>query len=118
MAGSYVPVVLLFIVIGAMAGLILYLARVLGPRRMSPAKGERFESGVPGAVPHSGSYSVQFYIVAMIFIIFDIELVFLYPWAVLFRQLGIFGLVEVLIFLGILTIGLAYAWRKGGLEWE
>lgn len=118
MAGSYVPVVLLFIVIGGMAGLIIYLARVLGPRRMSPAKGERFESGIPAAVPHRGPHSVQFYIVAMIFIIFDIELVFLYPWAILFRKLGIFGFVEVLIFLGILTIGLVYAWKKGGLEWE
>lgn len=118
MAGSYVPVVLLLIVIGSMAGLILYLARVIGPRRMSPAKGERFESGVPAAVPHRGSFSVQFYIVAMIFIIFDIEVVFLYPWAILFRQLGLFGLMEVVVFLGILTIGLAYAWKKGGLEWE
>ena len=118
MASSYVPVLLLFIVIGAMAGLILYLARLIGPRRMSSIKGERFESGIPGAVPHRGSFSVQFYIVAMIFIIFDIEVVFLYPWAILFRQLGLFGLMEVLVFLGILTIGLAYAWKKGGLEWE
>jgi NADH-quinone oxidoreductase subunit A len=118
MPGSYLPVLLLFIVVGGMAGLILYLARLIGPRNMSGSKAEPFESGIPAAVPHRGPLSIKFYIVAMIFIIFDIEVVFLYPWAVLFRKLGLFGLVEMAIFIGILAIGLAYAWRKGGLEWD
>ncbi len=118
MPESYFPILLLLLIVGALASLILYLSRIIGPHEMTDAKAQPFESGIPAATPHHGSLSIRFYIIAMIFILFDIEVVFLYPWAVLFRRLGLFGFVEVVIFLGILTVGLAYAWRKGGLEWE
>ncbi len=118
MPGAYLPILLLLLIVGALASLILYLSRVIGPREMTDAKAEPFESGIPAATPYRGPLAIRFYIIAMIFILFDIEVVFLYPWAVLFRKLGVFGFVEVVIFLGILTLGLVYAWRKGGLEWE
>jgi NADH-quinone oxidoreductase subunit A len=118
MSESYIPILLLFLIVGGMAALILYLSGVLGPHDLTEEKVQPFESGIPAVSPHQGSLSVRFYIIAMIFILFDIELVFLYPWAILFRTLGLFGFVEIIIFLGILALGLAYAWRKGGLEWE
>jgi len=118
MLGAYFPILLLFMILGGLASFILYLSRVIGPKEMTDAKARPFESGIPGMVSHRGSLSVRYYLIAMIFILFDIEVVFLYPWAVLFRRLGFFGFVEGMIFLGILTVGLVYAWRKGGLEWE
>ncbi len=118
MPDSYLPVLILLLIIGVLAGIILTLSRIIGPSRMSPAKARPFESGIPDIVPHRGAVSVRFYLVAMIFILFDIEVVFLYPWAILFRKLGLFGFIEMTLFLGILGLGLAYAWRKGGLEWD
>ncbi|NOY53009.1 MAG: NADH-quinone oxidoreductase subunit A [Deltaproteobacteria bacterium] len=118
MPGAYLPILLLLMILGGLACFILYLSRVIGPKEMTDAKAQPFESGIPAAVSHHGLLSVRYYLIAMIFILFDIEVVFLYPWAVLFRRLGLFGFVEIVIFLGILAVGLAYAWRKGGLEWE
>lgn len=118
MAEAYLPVFLLFIIVGAMTGLILALARLLGPRRMTPEKGMPFESGIPHISPHDTPLSVRYYLIALLFIVFDIEVVFLYAWAILFRNLGLFGFLEMAFFLGILGVGLAYAWKKGALEWE
>ncbi len=118
MPGAYLPILLLLLIVGGMTGLILYLARVLGPRKMSPEKGMPFESGIPNITPHNTSPSIRFYMIAMLFIVFDIEVIFLYPWAILFRELGLFGFVEMMIFLVILGLGLAYAWKKGALEWD
>ncbi len=118
MSVTYLPILLLFLIVGGMAGLILYLARVIGPKKMSPEKGMPFESGVPNISPHDTPVSIRFYIIAILFIVFDIEVVFLYPWAILFRKLGLFGFIEMMIFLLILTIGLVYAWKKGALEWD
>jgi len=118
MAEAYLPILLLLIILGGLASLILYLSRIIGPKGMALSKAHPFESGIPAVVPHRGPLSVRYYLVAVLFILFDIEVVFLYPWAILFRRLGLYGFVEGMIFLAILTVGLVYAWRKGGLEWE
>lgn len=98
--------------------LLLMMPRLFGARSSQQHLLDVFECGVPIRDAMQRRMQVRYYLVALVFIIFDIEAVFLFPWAVLFRQLGLFGLVEMLFFVGILTLGLAYVWRKGGLEWE
>lgn len=97
---------------------LLLIAWKVGPRSTNPAKVEPFESGNAPRGDARIRFSVQFYLIAMLFLIFDLEVVFLYPWAIYFRQLGIFGLVQMGIFLGILTIGYIYVWKKGALDWD
>jgi NADH-quinone oxidoreductase subunit A len=97
---------------------LLLVAQNVGPKSINPAKAEPFESGNPPRGDARVRFSVRFYLVAMLFLIFDLEVVFLYPWAIVFRQLGVFGLIEMGIFLGILLIGFIYVWRKGALEWD
>jgi NADH-quinone oxidoreductase subunit A len=88
-----------------------------GPRRPTPAKLAPYECGiVPEQVPRD-RFPVKFYVVAMLFIVFDIETIFLFPWAVTFRQLGLFGLVEMAIFIGLVFVAYLYVWQRGGLEW-
>src|SRR5918996_3772543 len=91
---------------------------MLHPRRPTPAKLAPYECGiVPERVP-SDRFPVKFYVIAMLFIIFDIETIFLFPWAVTFRQLGLFGLVEMAIFIALVFVAYLYVWKKGGLEWS
>ena len=97
---------------------LLFVAQNVGPKSPNPVKAEPFESGNPPRGDARIRFSVRFYLVAMLFLIFDLEVVFLYPWAILFRQLGLLGLIEMGIFLGILLIGFIYAWKKGALEWN
>ena len=96
----------------------LFGSQVLGPSRVKEGKLDPYECGVPLISDNRERFSVRFYLVAIMFILFDIETVFLIPWAVLHRELGVFGLVEVGIFLFVLGFGLAYLWLRGGLEWE
>lgn len=117
MAHPYFPVLVMFFFAGVIVLSLLLLARLLGPRRTSAIKGEPFESGNPPKGDARVRFSVKFYLVAMLFLIFDIEVVFLYPWAILFRELGWFGLVEMAVFLFIMVIGFVYVWKKGALEW-
>lgn len=98
--------------------LLLGLSHLIGARRPTPAKRSPYESGMIPLGDTRRRFSVQFYIVAMLFIVFDIETVFFFPWAVIYRDLGLFGFVEMLVFIGILLVGLAYAWKKGALEWD
>ena len=114
----YFPLVILFIFAGIVVLGFLLIAQFIGPKNLNPAKEEPFESGNPPKGDARIRFSVKFYLVAMLFLIFDIEVVFLYPWAILFRRLGLLGLVEMGIFLTILVIGFLYAWKKGALEWE
>jgi NADH-quinone oxidoreductase subunit A len=115
--GQYLPIVVLLVLAAAFAGLSLLAARVLGPRRPTPAKLAPYECGiVPQRVPRD-RFPVKFYVVAMLFIVFDIETIFLFPWAVTFRQLGLFGLVEMAIFIGLVFVAYVYVWQRGGLEW-
>ena len=93
-------------------------ASSLGPKATNPVKHDPFECGNPPTGTAFGRFSVRFYMTAILFILFDVEVVFLYPWAVLFRDLGLFGFVEMLTFLLVLGVGLLYAWRKGALEWD
>jgi NADH-quinone oxidoreductase subunit A len=117
MAHPYFPVLVMFFFAGVVVLSLLLLAQLLGPRRTSAIKGEPFESGNPPKGDARVRFSVKFYLVAMLFLIFDIEVVFLYPWAILFRELGLFGLVEMAVFLFIVVIGFIYVWKKGALEW-
>lgn len=114
----YFPLLVLFAFAGIVVLSLLLIAQKAGPKTFNPAKAEPFESGNPPKGDARVRFSVKFYLVAMLFLVFDIEVVFLYPWAILFRSLGLFGLIEMGIFLGILIIGFIYVWRKGALDWD
>jgi len=114
---SYLPILLFVLLAAGFALATLFLSSVLGPRRPSKDKLSPYECGIDPVGSARERFSVKFYLVAMLFIIFDIEIVFLYPWAVILQSLKLFGLVEMIVFLGILLIGLLYVWKKGGLEW-
>ncbi len=115
---EYVGIAVAFVLAGTFAGAFILLASVLGPKKPSRVKSEPFECGeVPFSLP-VGRLSIKFYLTAILFILFDVELVFLYPWAVVYRGLGASGLAEMVIFLGILMAGFFYAWDNGALEWQ
>ena len=115
---EYLGVLIVFALAAGVGGAFLVLASLLGPKRPSPAKAEPFECGqAPFHLP-SGRSPVKFYLVGMLFILFDVELVFLFPWAVVYRRLGLAGFLEMAIFMGIVLVGFIYAWKKGALEWE
>ena len=115
---EYIGIVIFFVLAGAVAGTFIVLGSVLGPKKPSQVKLEPFECGeIPFSLP-IGHVSVKFYLTAMLFILFDVELVFVYPWAVAYRGLGVSGLVEMVIFLAILMAGFFYAWDNGALEWQ
>ncbi len=110
--------VAVFAVVGTlMAVLPLAVVWVLAPRQESPQKNITYESGVLPFGQAWAQFNVRYYLFALIFVVFDVEVIYLYPWAVVFRQLGPVAFVEMLAFLSILLIGLVYAWRKGALEW-
>jgi NADH-quinone oxidoreductase subunit A len=115
---DYLPILILAILAALFAGVNIVLSIVLGPRKPNPEKLSPYECGMVPVGTARERFSVKFYLVAMFFIVFDMEIVFLYPWAVVFKQLKIFGLVEMGVFLLILLVGYFYAWTKGGLEWE
>ena len=115
---EYLPILMVFGFAALVGGAMLWVPSLLAPKKPNPVKAEPFECGKdPIALPE-GRFAIKFSTVAIMFIIFDIELMFVFPWAVLFRQLGVFGFVEMLIFLGVLMLGFLYLWKKGGLEWD
>lgn len=114
----YFPVLLLLLIGVGMAVMFVLMSQALGPKRYDPVKFSPYECGVDPFTSASVRVSVKFYLVALLFILFDLEAAFLYPWAVLFRDLGWFGFVEMAIFVLILLAGLVYAWKKGALEWQ
>ena len=115
---EYLAIALL-IALATVIGLIaIGLGELFGPKRKSKVKDEPYESGMPVIGPGTRRMPVRFYLIAVLFILFDIEVVFFLPWAIVFRQLGLFGLVEMAIFIIILLVGYVYAWKKGALEWE
>jgi NADH-quinone oxidoreductase subunit A len=117
MLKSYLPA-LVFVFLGTtVGGLFTYLNGVLGPRRPSKVKSEPYECGLPSEVTSSFRFGISFYLIAMLFILFDIEVVFLYPVAVQLRAFGAFALVETIVFITLLFAALVYAWRRGALEW-
>jgi len=115
---EYLGIVVAFVLAGGFVAANIILASTLGPKKPSAVKLEPFECGqVPFALP-IGHLSVKFYLTAILFILFDVELVFLYPWAVVYRTLGGSGLLEMVIFLAVLMVGFFYAWDNGALEWH
>ncbi|PYQ71453.1 MAG: NADH-quinone oxidoreductase subunit A [Acidobacteria bacterium] len=115
---EYLGIVVAFVLAGGFVAANIILASTLGPKKPSAVKSEPFECGqVPFALP-IGHLSVKFYLTAILFILFDVELVFLYPWAVVYRTLGGSGLLEMVIFLAVLMVGFFYAWDNGALEWH
>jgi NADH-quinone oxidoreductase subunit A len=119
----YLPVLVLLIIAGVMCLAIIILATVLGPRRITAIKETAFECGSPSTGDPHARHSVKFYLVALLFIVFDIESVFIYPWGALLRDLhaegkGWFTYFEMMSFMFTLALGLLYVWRKGALEWN
>lgn len=115
---NYLPI-LIFILIALAFGLgTILLGYLVRPRRPYAEKLSPYESGVEPFSDARIPFPIRYYIIAMLFVLFDIEAVFLYPWAVVFKKLGLFGLVEMIIFMVILLIGYLYAWKKGALEWD
>ena len=102
----------------ALVAVALGIARAISPRSYNPQKGEAYECGIPTRGRSWRQFKVGYYLFAILFLMFDVEAVFLFPWAVILREMGVQGLVTILFFLFILVLGLVYAWRKGALEWK
>lgn len=118
MLDNYLPI-LIFMAIGALLGVVaLVMGRIMGPKRPNADKNSPYECGFPAFDDARLPFDVRFYLVAILFIIFDLETAFLVPWAVVFRQIGWFGMIGMGIFLGLLVVGFIYEWKKGALEWE
>lgn len=118
---NYLPVLVLMVLAIIIPIAILILSRLLGPYKPNERKLSVYESGMPPVGDAHPKFSVKFYLIAMLFILFDIEIVFMYPWAVIYNKwvsVSTFILIEGLVFIGILLVGYAYAWKKGALEWE
>lgn len=118
MLQSYVPVLVMFVLAGGFVAAMLVLSIALGPKRHTEVKDDPFECGTIGVGDPRERLGVRFYLVAMIFILFDIEIVFMYPWAVQVLRMGWYGFWVMLSFLTVLTVGLAYIWKRGVLDWS
>ncbi len=118
MLAAYIPIAILFIVATAIAVLVIVIGVVFGPRRRTFRKSSPYESGMMPIGPGARRMNVRYYLVAVLFILFDVEIIFFYPWAVTFRALGLFGFIEMLIFVAILMVGYVYVWKKGAFEWD
>jgi NADH-quinone oxidoreductase subunit A len=109
----------IFLIIAVIFPLLpLLLAQIVAPKKPNPIKSASYECGVEAKGDSWVQFKAQYYVYALIFVIFDIEVIFIYPWAVAYRQMGLFAFVEMLIFLSILAFGLIYAWKKNVLEWK
>ncbi len=118
MLESYFPVLILFLLAAALAALVLGLSSIMGPQGLNAGAEDTYESGIVPTDSARKRFPVRFALVAMLFLVFDIEAVFFFPWAVIFKRLGVYGLVEMLLFIGILLLGYIYAYKKGALTWE
>lgn len=118
MTAEYLPIVVLIVLATALALLVVGIGHAFGPRRPTARKGEPYESGIRPFGPGRRRVPVHFYLIAVLFILFDIEIIFMLPWAVVLKGLGTFALVEMGIFVAVLLVGYVYAWKKGALEWE
>ena len=115
---EYVAIALMILIATLVALIAIGLGTIFGPKKNSEAKSMPYESGMTPYGEGTRRMPIRFYIIAVLFILFDIEVVFFLPWAITFRQLGFFGLIEMVIFIAILLVGYVYAWKKGALEWE
>ena len=118
MLENYLPI-LIFVVIGILFGMVFIMAgRVLGPHKPDSEKLAPYECGFEAFEDSRMKFDVRYYLVAILFIIFDLEIAFLFPWAVSLKEIGLFGFMAMAMFLGVLVIGFIYEWKKGALEWE
>jgi len=115
---DYVPIGLQMVAAAILGAAMLGLATLLGRPRRSRTDLSPYECGVDPLEPAGKRYTIRFYMVAMLFILFDIEAAFLYPWATVFRTLGMRGFVEMVVFIGVLVVGFLYCWRRGALDWD
>lgn len=115
---SYAPLLIHLLVAMGLAGALVGVSTLVGWRRPSREKQQAYECGVTPTGDAREPFSVKFYLVAMVFILFDVEAIFLYPWAYIFRQLRWFGFVEMLLYIAILLVGYIYLWKKGALDWN
>ncbi|MBW2308631.1 MAG: NADH-quinone oxidoreductase subunit A [Deltaproteobacteria bacterium] len=118
MLSSYLAILIFLIVALGFAVFTIVFSYLLGPRKPSEEKLMPYECGMDPIGSARRRFSIKFFVIAMLFIVFDIEVMFLYPWAIIFKELKLFGLIEMGVFIAILFIALAYVWKKGALEWE
>ena len=113
-----IPMLVMALLVGVIAGSFVVLSVLLGSKKRSRIKDAPFECGMPSEGVWRQSVPVHYYLMALLFILFDVELVFLFPWAMVFRSLGVFGFLEMLVFFLIVGVGFIYAWKTGALEWQ
>ena len=118
MLAEYLPIFLFLIVAGGIGIALLVIGWVFGPRKADARKASPYECGFEAFEDARMQFDVRYYLIAILFIVFDLEIAFVFPWALVFRELGVFGLAEMGVFLALLVIGFAYVWKKGALEWE
>ena len=118
MLAEYLPTLLFLFVAGGIGVALIVIGNVLGPKRPNAEKLSPYECGFPAFEDARMQFDVRYYLIAIQFIIFDLEIIFIVPWATVFRQLGVLGLIEMGIFVGMLLLGFIYVWKKGALEWE
>ncbi len=118
MLGNYLPILIFMFVTLIMGSMFIMMGKMLGPSRPYADKNSPYECGFEAFEDSRMKFDVRYYLVAILFIIFDLEIAFMFPWAIVLDQIGTFGLVAMAVFLGVLTIGFIYEWKKGGLEWE
>lgn len=118
MLSDYFPIFVMLVVVVGFAATTILISALIGRRRRTVVKDSPYECGMEAIGNTRIRFSVKFYIIAVLFILFDIEAVFMYPWAVVFRDLKVFGFVEMAVFIGILAMGLVYVWRRGALNWK
>ena len=118
MLGNYLPILIFMCITLAMGAVFIILGKLLGPSRPDAEKNSPYECGFEAFEDSRMKFDVRYYLVAILFIIFDLEIAFLFPWAIVLDQIGTFGLVAMAIFLAVLVIGFIYEWKKGALEWE
>jgi NADH-quinone oxidoreductase subunit A len=117
MPQNYVPIFILIVIATAVPVLTLMVAKLIRPENPHKTKNMPYECGVDPVDNARGRYTIRFYLVAILFVVFDVETIFLFPWAVQFRALAWFGVIEMMVFLGILIVGYIWVWKKGALEW-
>ena len=118
MLGEYFPI-LLFLLVGLAIGVVpVVLGKLLGPNRPDPQKLSPYECGFEAFEDARMKFDVRYYLVAILFILFDLEIAFLFPWATVINEIGLFGFISMMVFLGILVVGFVYEWMRGALEWE
>jgi NADH-quinone oxidoreductase subunit A len=115
---SYLPAIVFLILGGAVGGAFTVLNAVIGPRRATPHKQDPYECGLPSEIKRGMRFGISFYLIAMLFILFDIEVIFLYPIAIELRAFGSFALAEAIVFIALLFVAFVYVWRRGALEWR